>query len=79
MTTTAPVPVTTARTEGIRYGGLIVLMLMGFLLVTAEFLPNGVLTEMADAREASRSYEANLRVFEQARQMSSSLLELLRR
>lgn len=49
MTTTAPVPVTTARTESIRYGGLIVLMLMGFLLVTAEFLPNGVLTEMADA------------------------------
>lgn len=49
MTTTAPVPVTTARAEGIRYGGLIVLMLMGFLLVTAEFLPNGVLTEMADA------------------------------
>ena len=38
MTTTAPVPVTTARTESIRYGGLIVLMLMGFLLVTAEFL-----------------------------------------
>lgn len=32
----------------IRYGGLIVLMLMGFLLVRAEFLPNGVLTEMAD-------------------------------
>ncbi|OAN39013.1 MFS transporter [Microbacterium sp. H83] len=49
MTTTAPVPLTTARTSGIRYGGLIVLMLMGFLLVTAEFLPNGVLTEMADA------------------------------
>ncbi|MFJ4176096.1 MFS transporter [Microbacterium sp. NPDC089696] len=49
MTTTAPVPVTTTRTESIRYGGLIVLMLMGFLLVTAEFLPNGVLTEMADA------------------------------
>ena len=38
-----------------------------------------LVTEMADAREASRSYEANLRVFEQARQMSSSLLELLRR
>ncbi|TKW65315.1 MAG: flagellar basal body rod protein FlgC [Paracoccus denitrificans] len=35
--------------------------------------------EMADAREASRSYEANLRVFEQSRQMSSSLLDLLRR
>lgn len=38
-----------------------------------------IIVEMADAREASRSYEANLRVFEQARQMSSSLLELLRR
>lgn len=49
MTTTAPVPVTNTRTESIRYGGLIVLMLMGFLLVTAEFLPNGVLTEMAEA------------------------------
>jgi MFS family permease len=30
-----------------RYGGLIVVMLLSFLLVTAEFLPNGVLTEMA--------------------------------
>jgi predicted MFS family arabinose efflux permease len=29
------------------YGALIALMLMSFLLVTAEFLPNGVLTEMA--------------------------------
>ncbi|WBU59797.1 flagellar basal body rod protein FlgC [Paracoccus albus] len=38
-----------------------------------------LVVEIADAREASRSYEANLRVFEQARQMSSSLLELLRR
>lgn len=49
MTTTAPVPiappVTTA--ERMRYGGLIALMLMSFLLVTAEFLPNGMLTEMA--------------------------------
>ncbi|WP_431795968.1 MFS transporter [Microbacterium enclense] len=45
MTTTAPVPVTAPST--MRYGGLIVLMLMSFLLVTAEFLPNGVLTEMA--------------------------------
>lgn len=35
--------------------------------------------ELADAREASRSYEANLRVFEQSRQMSSSLLDLIRR
>ena len=35
--------------------------------------------EIADAREAQRSYEANLKMFDQARQMTSSLLELLRR
>ena len=35
--------------------------------------------EVADAREAQRSYEANLRLFDQARQMSQSLFELLRR
>ncbi len=35
--------------------------------------------EIADAREAQRSYEANLKMFDQARQMSASLLELLRR
>ncbi|WP_284165738.1 flagellar basal body rod protein FlgC [Frigidibacter sp. SD6-1] len=35
--------------------------------------------EIADAREAQRSYEANLKLFDQARQMSQSLLELLRR
>ncbi|MCY1128703.1 flagellar basal body rod protein FlgC [Frigidibacter sp. RF13] len=35
--------------------------------------------ELADAREAQRSYEANLKLFDQARQMSQSLLELLRR
>lgn len=35
--------------------------------------------EMADAREAQRSYEANLKLFDQARQMSQSLLDLLRR
>lgn len=35
--------------------------------------------ELADAREAQRSYEANLRVFDQVRQMSSSLNDLLRR
>lgn len=35
--------------------------------------------EIADSREASRSYEANLRVFEQSRQMSSALMDLLRR
>lgn len=35
--------------------------------------------EIADAREAQRSYEANLRVFDQARQMTQSLFELLRK
>lgn len=35
--------------------------------------------EMADAREAQRSYEANLRMFDQARQMTQSLFDLLRR
>ena len=35
--------------------------------------------ELADAREAQRSYEANLRIFDQIRQMSSSLNDLLRR
>ncbi|MFD0859990.1 flagellar basal body rod protein FlgC [Roseovarius aquimarinus] len=35
--------------------------------------------ELADAREAQRSYEANLKMFDQARQMSSSLMDLLRR
>lgn len=35
--------------------------------------------EIADAREAQRSYEANLRMFDQARQMTASLLDLLRR
>lgn len=38
-----------------------------------------LVVEVADAREASRSYEANLRVFEQSRQMSSALLDLIRR
>lgn len=35
--------------------------------------------EIADAREAQRSYEANLKMFEQARQMSRGLLDLLRK
>jgi predicted MFS family arabinose efflux permease len=48
MPTTASVPVAPASSvEKLRYGGLIAMMLMSFLLVTAEFLPNGVLTEMA--------------------------------
>ncbi len=38
-----------------------------------------LLIEIADTREAGRSYDANLRMFEQLRQMSSALLELLRR
>ena len=38
-----------------------------------------LVVEIADAKEASRSYEANLRVFEQSRQMGSSLLDLIRR
>lgn len=54
MTTTAPIPTAVPpRAERIRYGALIVLMLMGFLLVTAEFLPNGVLTEMAAALDVT--------------------------
>lgn len=38
-----------------------------------------LLMEVADAREAQRSYEANLRMFEQTRKMSSDLLDILRR
>jgi flagellar basal-body rod protein FlgC len=38
-----------------------------------------LIVEIADAREAQRSYEANLRLFDQARQMTQSLFDLLRR
>lgn len=38
-----------------------------------------LLIEIADAREAQRSYEANLKLFDQVRQMSTSLMDLLRR
>ena len=38
-----------------------------------------LLIELSDARQAQRSYSANLSMFDQARQMTSSLLELLRR
>jgi flagellar basal-body rod protein FlgC len=38
-----------------------------------------LLIELTDAREAQRSYEANLKVFEQTRKMSSSLMDLLRK
>ena len=38
-----------------------------------------LVTEMADMREANRSYEANLNSFKQARSMYRSLLDILRR
>lgn len=38
-----------------------------------------LIIEIADAREAQRSYEANLKMLDQTRQMSSSLMDLLRR
>ena len=38
-----------------------------------------LLIELADAREAQRSYEANLKVFDQVRQMSTALMDLLRK
>ena len=38
-----------------------------------------LLVEVADAREAQRSYEANLKSFENARQMSRALLEILKK
>ncbi|MBB5722314.1 flagellar basal-body rod protein FlgC [Loktanella ponticola] len=38
-----------------------------------------LIIEIADAREAQRSYEANLKMFDQVRQMSTSLMDLLRR
>ena len=37
------------------------------------------LIELADAREAQRSYQANLSIFDQARRMHSGTLNLLRR
>lgn len=38
-----------------------------------------LLIELADAREAQRSYEANLRLFDQTRTMAAALIETLRR
>jgi flagellar basal-body rod protein FlgC len=38
-----------------------------------------LLIELADAREAQRSYEANLRLFDQTRAMAAALIETLRR
>ena len=38
-----------------------------------------LVVELADAREAQHSYEANLKVFDQARQMTEGLYDILRR
>ncbi len=38
-----------------------------------------LMVEIADAREAQRSYEANLKMFDQSRQMSANLMDLLRK
>ena len=48
---------------------------------TGHYLGSNVdmVVEIADAREAQRSYEANLRMFDQTRQMTQSLFDLLRR
>jgi len=37
------------------------------------------LIEIADAREANRSYQANLNIFDQARRMYAGVLDLIRR
>lgn len=51
MTNTASLPTVDERLspprERLRYGALVTMMVMSFVLVTAEFLPNGVLTEFA--------------------------------
>ena len=42
-------------------------------------MPNvNMLVEMADMREASRSYEANLQMVKEARSMTTQILDLLR-
>ncbi|GIT91621.1 flagellar basal body rod protein FlgC [Jannaschia pagri] len=38
-----------------------------------------LVTELADAREAQRSYEANLKMFEQVRRMSSAVMDIIKR
>lgn len=38
-----------------------------------------LMVEIADSREAQRSYQANLKMFEQTRKMQSELMQLLRR
>ncbi len=60
MTTTAPTPTipngalpASANPQRTRYGALIVMTLMGFVLVTAEFLPSGMLTRIAEGLDIS--------------------------
>lgn len=51
MTNTASLPTTAegaASPRRLRYAALVAMMATSFLLVTAEFLPNGVLVELAD-------------------------------
>ena len=38
-----------------------------------------MIIEVADSREAQRSYEANLKIFDQSRKMATALIDLLRR
>jgi len=48
MTTTAPVPtIEAAAPRRLNYGALLAMMATAFLLVTAEFLPGGLLTDIA--------------------------------
>lgn len=47
MTTTAPVPTVGVRPQRTAYGALLTMMATSFLLVTAEFLPGGLLTDIA--------------------------------
>ena len=44
-----------------------------------EFSNVNLMVEIADAREAQRSFEANMRIFDQARRMYGGVLDLLRR
>lgn len=55
----------------------------GHPLADAEGKYNGsnvdLVVEIADARQAQRSYEANLKIFDQARKMTTDLFDILRR
>lgn len=44
-----------------------------------EFSNVNLMIEIGDAREAQRSFEANMRIFDQARRMYGGVLDLLRR